>query len=206
MANGIYNITRDLTMVRPLRISTQLRDAIIDTDTWVMIDKIDKVWWINHGFPKDLTKSELNDLIDAMAKLYPEYTFEGDNYIQSNTTRKFTKYPSNYVKASFDATKYRIVGFTPEEYDRLKSFDPNSWDNTFGYIKLVDASYAIDIVYETIPQWIVYEVNELNLGGISGVESNEDLEIGALDTSLTYEEQVDFLINKLNEVVSLYNR
>jgi hypothetical protein len=121
-------------------------------------------------------------------------------------TRKFTKYPSNYVKASFDATKYRIVGFTPEEYDRLKSFDPNSWDNTFGYIKLVDAPYTIDIVYETIPQWIVYEVNELNLGGISGVESNEDLEIGALDTSLTYEEQVDFLINKLNEVVSLYNR
>ena len=108
MANGIYNITRDLTMVRPLRISTQLRDAIVDTDTWVMIDKNDKVWWINHGFPKDLTKSELKDLIDAMAELYPEYTFEGDSYIQSSTTRKFTKYPSNYVKAdrSIKSSRY----------------------------------------------------------------------------------------------------
>jgi hypothetical protein len=77
-ANGLYNITRDLLMVRPLRISTSLRDAIVDTDTWVMVDKVDKVWYIDHGFPKDLSKSEFAELKQTMAKLYPEYTFEGD--------------------------------------------------------------------------------------------------------------------------------
>ena len=77
-ANGIYNITRDLLMIRPLRISTSLRDAIVDTDTYVMLDTVDKVWYINHGFPKDLSKSEFSELKSVMAKLYPEYTFEGD--------------------------------------------------------------------------------------------------------------------------------
>lgn len=76
-ANGLYNITRDLILDRPLKISTGLRDAIVETDTWVMVDKVDKVWYINHGFPKDLSKSEFEELKSAMAKLYPGYTFEG---------------------------------------------------------------------------------------------------------------------------------
>lgn len=121
--------------------------------------------------------------------------------------RKFIKYPSNYVNAStYNTSKYEIVGFTPESYERLKSFDGNSWDNTFGYIQMKDAPYAIDVVYEDMPQWTVYALNALNHGGTEGVEYNDDLEIGVIDTSLPYDNQVDFLISTLEKVVARYNR
>lgn len=78
-ANGVYNITGDLLMTNSIhhQISDSLRDAIVETDTWVMIDTIDKVWYINHGMPKDLSKSEFEELKSAMARIYPSYIFEG---------------------------------------------------------------------------------------------------------------------------------
>lgn len=118
-------------------------------------------------------------------------------------TRKFTKYPSNYVKASFDDTKYHIVGFTPESYERLKSYDSSSSDNTFGYIELAGAPYAIDVTYEDLPQWTVYLLGQAT---VNDIPYNEDLEIGILDLSLSYDEQLKFLIDTLERVVVWYNK
>ena len=77
-ANGLYNITDELLLTRPLRISKELRDALVDTDTWVIVDKWDKVWYINHSFFKELTDAEFNELKDTMKKLYPDYTYEDE--------------------------------------------------------------------------------------------------------------------------------
>lgn len=79
-SNGIYNITNDLLLERPLNIPISLRDAIMDTDTRILLDTIDKVWFISHGFPRDLSKSAFAQLKQSMAELYPNYTYEGDSY------------------------------------------------------------------------------------------------------------------------------
>lgn len=124
--------------------------------------------------------------------------------------RHFTKYPSNYVKAStYDTSKYKIVGFTPESYERLKKSVANGdfgSDDTFGYIERVDLPYAIDVVCrdygpnEYSPDWDTYILN------VDGQGYNDPMEGGALDLSLSYDEQVDYLISELEKTIAIYNR
>lgn len=124
--------------------------------------------------------------------------------------RTFTKYPSNYVKAStYDTSKYKIVGFTPDSYERLKSGIANQdigTSDAFGFIERVDLPYAIDVVgrdygpNEYSPDWDTYLLN------VDGEGYNEPLEGGALDLSLSYDEQVDYLISELEATIARYNR
>jgi len=125
--------------------------------------------------------------------------------------RHFTKYPSNYVKAStYDTSKYKIVGFTPSEYERLKQFvasDSMSSDNTFGFIERIDMPFAIDVLADQIgdniePEWNTYELHP----DPNYPDYNDCIDGGTMDLSLSYDEQVDYLISELEKTIARYNR
>ena len=113
-----------------------------------------------------------------------------------------------YIRAtSYDKSKYKISRFTPESYERLKQCIANQdvgGNNAFGFIERVDLPYAIDVVCrdygpdEYSPDWDTYLLN-------AGEGYNEPLEGGALDLSLSYDEQVDYLIGKLDDTIVAYN-
>lgn len=123
------------------------------------------------------------------------------------STRKFTKYPQGYVKANtYSLSDYQIVGFTPDEYERLKRVVGNNYsftDDTFGYIKSPDGAFSIDISavdapdVGVIPEWTVFQLDVKD----NGTTYNEDIDIGTLDISLSYDEQVDYLIARLEDTI-----
>lgn len=105
---------------------------------------------------------------------------------------------SKHIKAStnYDTSKYHIVEFTPASYARLKKFiadDSRSGDNAFGYIERIDIPYAVDVTVDDIPQWTTYKL-------ISDTY-NDALDGGSLDLSLSYAEQVAYLISELEESI-----
>ena len=110
------------------------------------------------------------------------------------------------VLEAYDESKYKIYGFTPEEYTRLQDCvtnqkDPGSID-TFGFIEKINAPYAIDVTCREYGEdgwfadWDVYELGQDDYG------YNDDLDGGAMDVSLSYDEQVEWLIAKLEEVLA----
>ena len=108
------------------------------------------------------------------------------------------------VIESYDKSKYKISYFTPEEYDRLKKcVDSNNCDgnNTFGFIETKQGDYSIDVICDEIngqwvAEWNVYEIGEID---------NDNFDGGDMDLSLSYDEQVNFLIDQLEESIKRLN-